>query len=196
MKFAILLAGILLIVIGLFAYATIPNLHQVATYTRQKVTGPVDIPVGPGSESETPENVTLAAGRVNELVVDLTVSLQTGGLSSIQFKVFAAPQLGSCMQQTNPDGCLVDTTVSNQTVRVQLNPSTTNSNSPTVYYFGFANKDPTSKTISVSASLSASRVDTVAGRDGSLNFAALGLSVLGLLVAVYGVAARTIIPWE
>jgi hypothetical protein len=182
--------------IGLIAYATVPNLHEVATKSQQTVTGPVNIPVGPNSESETAENVTIVPGRTNELVVNLTVSLSNRTPSTVEFKFFAASELGSCMKQTNPSGCLVDTNVTNQTIRVPLNPSTTSPNGPTTYYFGFANKDSSSKTVTVSASLSTSSVQTLAARDGSLNFAALGLSVFGLLVAVYGVAARTVIQWE
>jgi hypothetical protein len=196
MKFVALLVGVLLITIGLVAYATVPNPHQIATSSQQTVTTPVNIPVGPYSASETAENVTIVLGRTNELVVNLTVSQPNGTPSTVEFKFFAASELGSCMQETNPSGCLVDTNVTNQTIRVPLNSSTTSSNSPTSYYFGFANRDSSSKMVAVSASLSTSSVQTVAARDGYLNFAALGLSIFGLLVAVYGVAARTVIPWE
>jgi hypothetical protein len=195
-KFVVLLVGVSLIIVGLLAYVTVPNLHQIATTSRQLVTSPANIPVGPGSESETPENVTLVSGKSNELVVNLTVTQTGGALSSIEFKLFSAHDLGSCMQQTTPTGCLVDVTVSNQTIIVPMNLSTTTPDKPATFFFGFANKDSNSKLVAVSASLSTSSVETVVARDGYVNFAALGLSVFGLLVAIYGVAARTVIPWD
>jgi len=196
MKFIVLLVGVSLILIGLLAYSTLPNLHLIPTNSRQTVEGPASIPVGPGSESETPQNLTLVIGKTNELVVNLTVSGSNGDPSSSEFKFFTAHELGSCMQQTNPSGCMVDETVSNQTLRIPLNPSTTSPTAAATYFFGFVNRDAGSKVVVVTASLSTSSVETISGRDGYLNFAALGLSVLGLLVAVYGVAARTVIPWE
>lgn len=195
MKFVALVTGVLLITVGLIAYATVPNPHQIATNTQQSVASPVNIPVGPNSETETAENVTILPGS-NYLVVNLTVSQSNGAPSSVEFKLFSAAELGNCMQKTNPSGCLVDTNVTNQTIRVPLTPSTTSSSNQATYYFGFANRDSSSKTIAVSASLSTSSIQTISARDGYVNFAALGLSLFGLLVAVYGVAARTIIPWE
>lgn len=196
MKFIVLLIGVSLVLVGLLAYTSVPNLHLIPTTSKLPLTSPSNIPVGPGSESETPANLTLILGKSNELVVNLTVTQSSGSPASIEFKFFAAHELGNCMQQTNPSGCLIDTTVSNQTIRVPLNPSPTSSNAPTTYYFGFTNRDASSKLVAMSASLTTSSVETIAARDGYLNFAALGLSVLGLLVAVYGVAARTVIPWE
>jgi hypothetical protein len=196
LKFIILLVGISLILVGLLAYAIVPNLHLVPMSSNQLVTSPASIPVGPGSESETPQNLTLVVGKSNELVVNLTVTQATGTLSSIEFKFFAAHELGSCMQQTSPTGCLIDTTVSNQTIRIRLSASPTSPNTPATYYFGFSNRDANSKIVAISASLTTSSIETITARDGYLNFAALGLSALGLLVAVYGVAARTVIPWD
>jgi hypothetical protein len=124
------------------------------------------------------------------MIVNLTVSLESGGLSSIQFKLFTGSQLGNCMRNTNPSGCLVNEDVSNQTIRVPLNASTT-------YYFGFDNRDSSSsRIVLLSVSLFTSSVSTMVARDGEFNFVALGLGGLGLLVILYGVAAKTVIPWE
>ena len=80
--------------------------------------------------------------------------------------------------------------VSNSTIRVPLNASTT-------YYFGFDNRGSgSSKQVLLSATLVGSSVNTLVARDGGLNFAGLGMSLIGLLVTLYGVFAKTVIPWE
>src|SRR6267143_1431569 len=85
---------------------------------------------------------------------------------------------------------LVNQTVSNSTIRVPLNASTT-------YYFGFDNRgSSSSKQVLLSAILVGSSVNTLVARDGGLNFAGLGMSLIGLLVTLYGVFAKTVIPWE
>lgn len=196
MKFVIFLAGILLILIGTITYTTITNQHQIVTVSKQIVTDALNIPVGPGSESETPENVTLVPGGISKLVVNLTVSLDSGMLSSVQFKIFTAPNFGPCMQQVGANACLVDLTVSNQTVIIPLNSSVVRPNGATTLYFGFTNREANSKTVALSASLQARSVETSSARDGYLNFAALGIVGIGLLVTVYGFAARAVIPWE
>jgi hypothetical protein len=48
----------------------------------------------------------------------------------------------------------------------------------------------------LSATLVGSSVNTLVARDGGLNFAGLGMSLIGLLVTLYGVFAKTVIPWE
>src|SRR5437016_5698938 len=49
---------------------------------------------------------------------------------------------------------------------------------------------------SLSETLVASSVSTLVARDGGMNFAGLGRSLIGLLVTLYGVFAKTVIPWE
>lgn len=196
MKFVIFLAGISLILIGTLAYTTITNQHQTVTDFKQNLTGALNIPVGPGSESETPENVTLVPGRITKLVVNLTVSLESGTLSSVQFKIFTAQNFGTCMQQADANGCLVDMTVSNQTVVVPLNSSLAHANGATTLYFGFTNREANSKTVALSATLQASKVEITSARDGNMNLAALGIAGIGLLLTLYGVAAKAVIPWE
>jgi hypothetical protein len=146
--------------------------------------------VDPNFQSETQQNVSIIAGQSNTLLINLTVTTGSGNSSSIQFKLFTSPELGNCMRQEDPTGCIVNQSVSNQTIRVPLNASST-------YFFGFANNDSgNSKTVVLSSSLVATSVNRVAARDGILNYAGLALGGLGLIVALYGVAAKTVIPWE
>src|SRR6266705_1955444 len=85
---------------------------------------------------------------------------------------------------------LINQTVSNSSIRIPLNASTT-------YYFGFDNRGSrSSKQVLMSATLVASSVSTLVARDGGMNFAVLGMSLIGLLVTLYGVFAKTVIPWE
>src|SRR5229473_3744580 len=190
MKFGLVVGGALLLVAGLLAYSTIPNFHTVPLQSVQMIVNPKPIPVSSASLSETPENVTLFPGRENELLVNLTVSTQSGIPASIQFKFFAGGAFQNCMLSAEQRGCLVNQSVSNSTIRVTLNASTT-------YFFGFDNRGSgSSKQVLLSATLVGSSVNTLVARDGGLNFAGLGMSLIGLLVTLYGVFAKTVIPWE
>src|SRR6266705_3230431 len=182
MKFGIVVGGAFLLLAGLLAYSMIPNFHTVPLQSAQMVVSPKPILVG-STQSETSENISIFPGKDNELLVNMTVSTQTGVPSSIQFKLVAENSLQSCMYSAQPSGCLVDETVSNSTLRVPLNASTT-------YYFGFDNRgSSTSKQVLLSAILVSSSDNTLVARDGGLNFAGLGISLIGLSVALYGVFA-------
>src|SRR4029077_17553604 len=90
------------------------------------IAGPEPIVVNPNSQSKTPQNVTVLSGKNNEMVLNLTVSTGSGNPSSIQFKLFTEPELGNCMRETNPTGCIVDASVSNKTIPIPLqSPQTT-----------------------------------------------------------------------
>ena len=190
MKFALVAGGAFFLIIGLLAYSMIPNFHNVPLESAQTVVNLKSIPVSSASLSETPQNVTLFPGKENNLLVNMTVSTQTGAPSSIQFKLFAEGAFQSCMFSAEQRGCLVNQAVSNSTIRVPLNASTT-------YYFGFDNRGSgSSKQVLLSATLVGSSVNTLVARDGGLNFAGLGMSLIGLLVTLYGVFAKSVIPWE
>ena len=190
MKFGILVGGALLLVIGLLAYSMIPNFHTVPLQSTQTVVTPKPVSVSSASLSEIPENVTLFPVKQNDLLINLTVSTQSGLPSSIQFKLFPEGAFQSCMLSSQTRGCLVNQTVSNSTLRIPLNASTT-------YYFGFDNSGSSnSKQVLLSAALVGSSVNTLVARDGGLNYAGLGLSLIGLMVTLYGVFAKTVIPWE
>ena len=176
--------------IGLLAYSMIPNIHTLSFQSSQQIVGPTRILVSPNFQSETHQNVNISSGTTNELVANVSVSLESGGISTINFKLFTQSHMGSCLQDPSPSSCLVDRKVSNETIRIPLNASTT-------YYFAFENKDSSgTRLVRLSASLISSSVYAVAQRDGSLNFAGLGLGLVGLAVALYGVVAKTVIPWE
>src|SRR5207253_372251 len=77
----------------------------------------------------------------------------------------------SCMLDAQQRGCLINQTVSNSSIRIPLNASTT-------YYFGFDNRgSSSSKQVLISATLVASSVSTLVARDGGMNFAGLGMSL-------------------
>src|SRR5205807_9096810 len=190
MKFGLVLAGSFLLTVGLLAYSMIPNFHAVPLQSAQMVVSSKPIPVSSASMSETPENITVFPGRENELLVNLTVSTQSGVPSSIQFKLFPEGAFQSCMLDSQQRGCLANQTVSNSSIRISLIASTT-------YYFGYDNRSSsTSKQVLLSATLVANSVNTLVARDGGMNFAGLGISLIGLLVTLYGVFAKTVIPWE
>lgn len=190
MKFGLVVGGSFLLIIGLLAYSMIPNFHPVPLQSAQMIVNPKQVAVSSDSLSETPQNVTLFPGKENDLLVNLTVLTQSGAASSVLFKLFPESRFQSCMLSSQPRGCLVNRTVSNATLRIPLNASTT-------YYFGFDNSGSSNpKQVMLSANLVGSSVNTMVARDGGLNFAGLGVSLLGLLVALYGVFAKTVVPWE
>src|SRR6266571_5300351 len=190
MKFGLVVVGAFLLIAGLTAYSMIPNFHTVPLRSAQMVVNPKPISVSSASLTETSESVSLFPGRENELRVNLTVSTQSGELSSIQFKFFPEGAFQSCMLDAQQRGCLINQTVSNSSIRIPLNASTT-------YFFGFDNRgSSSSKQVLMSATLVASSVTTTVARDGGMNFAGLGMSLIGLLVTLYGVFAKTVIPWE
>ncbi len=140
--------------------------------------------------SETSENVSLFPGKQNELRVNITVSLESGEPSSLQFRLFIRDKSQYCMSGTQSSGCLVDRSVSNETLRVPVNASTS-------YYFAFDNSGLSSpKRVLFSASLFANSVQTIVAKDGSFNFVGLGLGAIGFLVVLYGASRKTVIPWE
>src|SRR5260370_9737576 len=89
MKFALVVGGAFLLILGLLAYSMIPNFHNVPLESAQTVVNLKSIPVSSASLSETPQNVTLFPGKENNLLVNMTVSTQTEAPSSLQFKRFA-----------------------------------------------------------------------------------------------------------
>ncbi len=191
MKFTLLLTGIVLLIIGLLGYSLIPNIHTIPVQTNRSVIDQKAISIDSFSLLETPRNVTITPGRQNELRINITVSLETGEPSSLQFKLFTKDRSENCMSVDQPSGCLINRSVSNATTfTLPMNASNT-------YYFGFDNTGSSStKKVIYSASLFANSVQTIVTKDGSLNFLGLGLGAIGLLVALYGASRKTVIPWE
>src|SRR6266705_6212920 len=176
MKFVLVIGGAFLLVAGLLAYSMIPNLHMVQVKSAQMVVIPTRIPVSAKFLSATPENVTIFPGKENDLLVNITVFTQSGEPPSIKFKLFAEGAFQSCIVVAQQSACLVDQNVSNSTLRIPLNASTT-------YYFGLDNRDSNSpKQVLLSATLVASSVSTMVARDGGMNFDGLGMCLIGFLV--------------
>jgi hypothetical protein len=190
MKFVALLAGVILLTVGLVAYSTIPNIHHIPVQTFQDIAQDRHVQVSSYSSAQTPENITIVPGKINSLLVNATVALDTGSLSSVQFKIFTRDKFQSCMMDSQPTGCLYNRPVSNGTISIPLNQTA-------IYYFGFDNTaSNSSKTVTLSASVETTSVNTLVTKDGSWNLTGLGLSAIGLVVLLYGAVSRTIIPWE
>src|SRR5207247_9070875 len=136
-------------------------------------------------QDETQQNITILPDRSNEMIINVTAWLDSGSPSSINFKLFTGSQMSSCTNDTNPSGCLVNEIVSNETIRVPLNASTT-------YYFVFDNKDSSSSRIVLfSASLFNRSVKTMVIRDGVINFVDIVYVSVGFLVVLYGLVFRS-----
>ncbi|MBO0888233.1 hypothetical protein J2P12_03950 [Candidatus Bathyarchaeota archaeon] len=181
--------GASLLVIGLIGYALIPNVHTIPVQSSSTLPAPPPLVVYPNSQYETHQNITIVSGKTNQALFNLTVSVGSSP-SSIEFKLSTEAQEANCMRDINPHGCLVDQTVSNQTVEVPLNATGT-------YYLALNNKDSiSSKTVTISSALITRSVNSFVTRDGQSNFVALGLGVIGLFVAIYGLVTKTVIPWE
>ncbi len=191
MRFTFVLTGVVLLIVGLLAYATIPAIHTIPVETSQEIMGPKAVPVYPGYLSETPpENVTILPGKQNELRINVTVSLQNGGLSTIRLKLYTEDKAQYCLSAEQPTNCLVNKTVSNETFTVPVNSSNT-------YRLAFDNTGSTSsKSVTFSLFLYGNSVQTIVAKDGSFNFVGLGLSAIGFLVVLYGASRKTVIPWE
>ena len=191
MRFTFVLTGIILLIVGLLAYATIPSIHKIPVETSQNIVGHKAVPVGPGYLSETPpENVTAFLGKQNELRVSVTVYLEGGGLSTIRLKLCTEDKAQYCLFAEQPTNCLVNKIVSNETFAVPVNASNT-------YRLGFDNAGSTnSKNVTFSLSLYGNSVQTIVAKDGSFNLVGLGLGAIGFLVALYGASRKTVIPWE
>ena len=191
MRFTFVLTGIVILIVGLSAYAAIPVIHRIPVQTSQSIMGPKAVTVDPGFLSETPpENFTTFQGKNNTLRIGITVALQNGGLSTIRFKLYTEDKAQYCLSPEQPTGCLVNKIVSNETFMVPVNSSNT-------YRLAFDNAGSTTlKNVTFSVFLFGNSVQTIVTKDGSFNFVGLGLGVVGFLVALYGVSRKTVIPWE
>ncbi len=191
MRFAFVLTGIVLLIVGLLAYATIPTTHTIPVQTSQTITGPKAVPVVAGFLSQTPpENVTIFPGKQNELRINITVVLQNGEPATIQLKLYTKDKAPYCTSPDQPTGCLINKRVSAETFIVPVNSSNT-------YYLAFDNAGSTSpKNVTFSLFLFGTSYQTIVAKDGSFNFVGLGLGAIGFLVALYGASRKTVIPWE
>lgn len=167
----------------------VPNTHSMTIERSHGIPGPSILEVNPWSSSETPENISIFPGEPNQLRVNLTVVSESGALSEVHFKLFSIGNYQTCLGSQN-SGCLVNRNISNDSLTLPLTASST-------YYFVLDNTgSPIPKKVSLLASVVSTSVQTSNLRDGSLNYTGLGLSIIGFLLAVYGLSKKTVIPWE
>ncbi len=189
MQFKLVILGVVLLVVGLAAYSSIPNVHRTPVLTTQSIMARDHLEVEAGSSETFPTNITIFQDKQNDLRVNITVTAQSGD-PVLTFHVFLRNNSMSC-STTRPTSFLVSHKFSNETLLlVPMNTTGT-------YCFIFDNEDyPTSKTASVSAFLDTRSEQVLVAKDGGANTAGLGLGVLGFLVLLYGVTRKTVIPWE
>jgi hypothetical protein len=183
--------GLVLLTIGLAAYASIPAIHRNSIVTTpENVWAQNAFPIQGGSIVEQPRNVTVFSSMDNELRAHLTVWQKAGELSSVHFELLSMIQSSSCSPSSRSPIVLIDQIVSNQSFNVPLNATGT-------YCFVFDNQSSQSlKSIDISAQVTGKGEQVLVARDGNANTFGLGLGALGLVVAIYGYSRKTVIPWE
>ncbi len=188
MQFRLVILGVALLVVGLVAYSSIPNVHRTPVLITQSIMAE-DLSIKAGWSETVAKNITIFEDKQNDLRVNITVTAQSGELATLMFQVFPRNNSMSC-STTQPTSFLVSQKVSNETLLVPMNSTGT-------YCFIFDNEDyPTSKTASVSAFLDTRSEQVLVAKDGGANTAGLGLGAFGFLVLLYGVTRKTVIPWE
>ena len=188
MQFRLVLLGVVLLIVGLVAYSSIPNVHRTSVLTTQSIMAE-NLSVMAQRSEVILKNITVFQGGQNDLRINITVTAQSGELATLRFQVFPRNNSMSC-STTQPTSFLVSQEVSNETLLVPMNSTGT-------YCFIFDNEDyPSNKTVSVSAFLDTRSEQVLVAKDGGANTAGLGLGAFGFLVLVYGGTRKTVIPWE
>lgn len=189
MQFRLVIIGVALLVVGLVAYSSIPNVHRTPVITTQSIMAE-DLFIKAGWSETVAKNITIFEDKQNELRVNITVTeTQSGELASFRFQFFPRNNSMSC-STTRPTSFLVSQKVSNETLLVPMNSTGT-------YCLIFDNEDyPTSKMASVSVFLDTRSEQVLVAKDGGANMTGLGLGAFGFLVLLYGVTRKTVIPWE
>ena len=189
MEYKLVVLGIVLLLVGLVAYSSIPNVQRTPVLTTQSILGPDAVHVMGGRSEVIAKNITVFQGKQNDLKVNVTVTTESGELGSLRFLVFPRNNSFSCTT-SRPVIFLLDRAVSNETLLAPVNTTG-------AYCFVFDNEDyPTSKVASVIASLDTRSEKVSVTKDGGANMAGLGLGALGFLLALYGVTRKAVIPWE
>jgi hypothetical protein len=182
--------GLGLLIVGLITYASVPSVHTTPVAVAQNVWVQNGFPLQAGSLVEQPKNITVFSGMKNELQANLTVSEPNGVTATVHFELLGMNKSQSCSPSSRPPTVLIDQLVSNQSFNIPLNATGT-------YCFVFDNQgSQTLKNIDISARVSGTTQQVLVARDGNANTAGLGLGALGLVVALYGYARKSIIPWE
>ncbi len=193
MQLRLVSLGVLLLTVGLVAYSVIPNVQRIPILSREDVIREgFSIPMG---ESRiVTKNITATPGEQTQLTINISVTAQPGGLSSMKLQVFLRETSDPCVE-TSPKNYLTNKYVSNQSLSISVNSTGT-------YCFVFQN-EPTEnelltprKLVSVFVSLERRSEQILVSRNGGANVAGLGVGAFGFLVFAYGVTRKTVIPWE
>ncbi len=188
MQFKLVLLGAILLVIGLLAYSSIPNIHKTSIFQSQPLPAQAPVIVPGNGATQIAKNLTIFQGRQNQLQINVTVTSSPAQASTVVLKIFQGNDTKSCLDPQK--SYLVNQDVSNQT----LSPSVNNSG---LYCFDFENlasKNP--RTVTIAASINTNFVQVQVANDGEMNIAGLGLGAFGFLVALFGISRKTVIPWE
>lgn len=190
MQFRLVMLGALLLTAGLIAYSAIPNVQRSPIVTTQDVMSEHFSILA--NSSVTLSRYVAAAGEQNKVIMNITVTGQQGEFEKIGLMIFLRNDSFLC-ETTRPQSYLVNQNVSNETLIVPVENAGT-------YCFVFVNNPNeqyvSSKAASVSAVLEKRSEQVSVSRNGSANMAGLGVGAFGFLVFVYGVARKTVIPWE
>jgi len=188
MRLLPLLAGVVLVILGLTAYYAIPNPHDAQTVSVRNFAGPQEITVAARGASREPFNISVVPVVNSTLVVNMTVTDKAGMSSQLDVRISSANNSEPCDYRLT--GCLYQGTVSNGTIQVPLRTSGS-------YYLFFDNgagaqDKMAAYTVNVREN---SMVETIS-HDGMGNWSGLGLGAVGALTILYGLARKTVIPWE
>jgi hypothetical protein len=188
MQFRLVLLGALLLTAGLIAYSAIPNVQRSPILTEQYIIEE-DLSLPANRSYVIAENIAIANGERSEMILNLTVMAPQGELAEIGLMVFLRNETLSCFT-TRPQTYLLNQKVSNVTLTVPVESSGS-------YCFILDNESHfTDKTASIYVVLEKRSEQVLVSRNGSANVAGLGVGAFGFLVFVYGVARKTVIPWE
>ncbi len=193
MQFKLVSLGVLLLTAGLVAYSMIPNVQRIPVLSREEVMRE-DFSVPMGESRVVAKNITATPSDQNRLKVNISVTAQSGVLSSMKFQVFLRDTTDPCVE-TKSRNYLMNMYVSNQSLSIAVNSTGT-------YCFIFQNEpaeneiSTPSKLVSVLVSLERRSEQILTSKNGGANIAGLGVSAFGLLMFAYGVTRKTVIPWE
>ena len=188
MQFRLVLLGALLLTAGLIGYSAIPHVQRSPIVTSQSVVSEY-LKIPANGSVEMSRYVAAVDGEQNKMIMNVTVTGQPGEFEKIGLLIFLENESFSCFS-TLPQNFVVNQNVSNGSLTFSVENAGT-------YCFIFVN-NPNEQLVSasVSAVLERRSEQVSVSRNGSANMAGLGVGAFGFLVLVYGVARKTVIPWE
>lgn len=192
MQLKLVLLGTVLLIVGVLAYSTVPNLHRTPVLETRTIMGPENITVQYGSIAVI-RDISLQSAS-NELDTNLTVIAQHGDLSSLRLQLFLKNSSATCASSaySPPKAFLVNQDITNQSIKVPIQTSGS-------YCFVFDNEESQlamTKNVTAIATLHSSSEKTTTTNDGGVNMAGVGLGAFGFLVLLYGASRKAVIPWE